>query len=251
MAICSSGSRILVTGAAGFLGRHLVSVLERNFRVRAMDVENHAGFTDFLRGSVTDAEDVERALSGIDAIVIAHMLPNKPGNYDTVELPFDVNVKGTALLLEKAVKHGILRHVLISSVSVVDAARVSGAFLSRDLPPSPNKLYGLTKTLQEATARYYHENHGVEIALLRPAYVTRGDTLEDKYGVQRPTVNWQAIDPRDIATAAEAALRLKDLGCETFHLMAGPEAENHADVAHTMARLSWQPDFRFAEFPTD
>lgn len=248
---CSSDSRILVTGASGFLGRHLAGVLERDFRVRALDVENHEGLADFVRGSVTDPDIIRQALEGVDGMVIAHMLPNKPGNYDSAELPFDVNVKGAALLMQAAAERGIKRLVLVSSVSVVDGARMAGEFLSGDLAPSPVKLYGLTKTLQEATARYYHERHGLEVAVLRPAYITRGDTLEDKYGVRRPSVNWQAIDPRDIAEAAKAALKLESLGYEIFHLMAGPEAEEKADIAHTKSRLGWRPQYRFEEFPRD
>lgn len=251
MPACQPASRILVTGANGFLGRHLVEILKHEFQVIPFDITSGEGTTDFIQGSVTNYDDVARALEGIDGVVIAHMAPNKPGVYDTPELPFDVNVKGTALLLHIAAERGIKRHVLISSVSVVDGARLAGEFLSRDLAPSPVKLYGLTKTLQEATAHYYCERHGLEVAVLRPAYITRGDTLEDKYGVRRPSVNWQAVDPRDIGEAARAALKLEDLRYEIFHLVAGPGALEKTDVAHTISRLGWNPSYRYEDFPRD
>lgn len=248
---CLPDSRVLVTGANGFLGRYLVSGLKETFQVVGFDIEAGEGQASFVRGSVSNPGDVEQALHGVDAIVIAHMAPNRPGVYDTPELPFDVNVKGTALLLQTAAALGIKRHVLISSVSVVDEARIAGDYLSRELTPSPNKLYGLTKTLQEATARYYHERNGLEIAVLRPAYISLGDTMEDKYGIRRPSVNWQAIDPRDIAAATRSALQLDDLGYEVFYLMAGPGAEEKADIAHTVTRLDWHPRYRFEQFPRD
>jgi len=69
--------------------------------------------------------------------------------------------------------------------------------------------------------------------------------------VKRPSVNWQFIDPRDIASAVLAAFTVEHLGCEIFHLMAGPGAEKKADVKITMDRLNWQPKYRFAEFPLD
>jgi len=249
MAACSPPSRILVTGASGYLGRHLVSGLEAEFEVRAFDIVNGGGFRDFVQGSVTDRDALGAALDGVAGVVSAHMLPNRPGNYDSPELPFDVNVKGTAILFAEAAKRSITRHVLISSVSVLEGDRKKGNFLSRDLPPSPEKLYDLTKTLQEATARYHHEKDGVEVTILRPAYITNGDTLEDKYGIRRPSVNWQAIDPRDIAQATSAALKLASLRFEIFHLMSGPDAETHADVSHARNILGWEPRFRFEGFP--
>lgn len=246
-----SNSRILVTGGCGFLGQHLVRVLQTAYDVTSFDVQNTAGEKNFIQGSVTDPAQIEKALDGMSGLVIGHMAPRAPGVYDSPEQPFDINVKGTALLFEAAVRKGITRAVLISSVAVVGLTHRNKTFLSRDLPPSPDSIYGMTKALQEETARYYHANHGIEIAMLRPAYISLGDTLEDKYGVKRPSVNWQFIDPRDIGRAALCAFSVENLGCESFYLMAGPGAEEKADIRHTMDRLGWNPEYRFAEFPVD
>jgi nucleoside-diphosphate-sugar epimerase len=228
-----------------------VEVLKCKFSVVGFDIEGSGNPTDSICGSVTDFDAVKQALKGIGAVVIAHMAPNRPQIYARPEIPYDVNVKGTANLLQASVEMGIKRIVLVSSVSVVDGARSAGQFLSRDLAPSPVKLYGLTKVLQEATAAYFHNRHGLEVAVLRPAYVISGDNLEDKYGVRRPTVNWQAIDPRDIGAAANAALKLPELGNEVFYLMAGPGAAEKVDVAYTQSRLQWEPQYRFEKFPRD
>ena len=251
MSALSSDSQILVTGGCGFLGSHLVSVLRSRFSVLPFDVRNPEGDVAFVEGSVTDAGRIDECLEGVGGLVISHMAPRAPGVYESPRLPFEINVGGTALLLDSAVRRGLKRAVLISSVAVVQQAMTAGQFLSMDLPPSPDSIYGLTKALQEEMARYYHSRHGLEIAILRPAYISKGDTLEDKYGVRRPSVNWQFIDPRDIGAAALAAFALEDLGCETFYLMAGPDAEQRADIGHTMTRLGWFPQFRFTQFPVD
>lgn len=236
---------MLVTGAGGFLGRHLVEVLGRNFSARPFDVQGES----VIQGSVTDRAALESAMEGVTGLVIGHMAPNRDGIYDDPAVPFDINVKGAALCMQVAAELGVKRVVLISSTTVVGRDLAARRFLSRDLPPSPHGLYALTKTLQEAVARYYHEEHGLEVAMLRPAYVVSGDDLVDKYGNRKPGADWQAIDPRDIAEAARAALQLDGLGCEPFYLVAGPEAEAHADIAYTMERLGWQPRYRFDEFP--
>ena len=229
----------------------MADVLSKTFRVRGLDLENRSAMEDFVAGSVADLATLERAFEGVDALVITHMVPNKPGNYDTPELPFDVNVKGTALLLHMAVKKGIKRVVLVSSAGVVGTAFKNGEYLTRDLPSSVTNMYGLTKLMQETLAHYYHQQHGLEVAILRPAYICCGDSLKDKYGVQRPSVNWQFIDPRDIGKAASCALTVDELGYEVFYLMAGPGVHERADVGYTETRLGWQPDFRFEEFPRD
>ncbi len=244
-------SRILVTGGCGFLGRHLVQELRTRFEVTSFDVRNASDDPQFLEGSVTDPASVEAALEGIDGLVIGHMAPRAPGVYDSPDVPFDINVRGTALLFEAAARRGIKRVVLISSVAVVQRAHVAKKFLSADLPYCPDSIYGLTKTLQEQTAEYYHAMRGLEIAMLRPAYISLGATLEDKYGKKRPSVNWQFIDPRDIGAAALEAFTIENLECEAFWLVAGPRAEEHTEVAKTIERLGWTPRYRFAEFPQD
>ncbi len=242
---------VLVTGAAGFLGRHLVEGLTRSFGVRTLD-PHPLSSGEHYQGSVTDRALLDRALEGVDAIVMAHMAPNKPGVYDEVALPFEVNVTGTTLLYEAAVRHGIRRVVLISSLSVIQAAEREGKYLSSAVPLMPVSLYSLTKALQEQIAQYYYRKHGIATAALRPAYICLDEgRLVDKYGRQPQTVNWLFIDPRDIATAAAAALRLPDLGFEPFVLVAGPDAGKHADVATVRNRLGWAPRYTFEDYPRE
>lgn len=243
--------KVLITGASGFLGSHLADRLKHDYSVRSLDIKPAAGCDEDMVGSVADAATVKRAMQGVNALVIAHMAPNRPEIYATPDIPFDVNVKGTALLFHSALEQGIRRVVLISSIAVVAGRNPDGAPLSQDLPASPVIPYGLTKALQESIAEYYHRNHGFEIAILRPAYIVREDSLKDKYGNQRPTVNWQFIDPRDIAEATAAALSLPGLSYEVFYTVAGPDADKVCDLSLIRTRLGWNPKYTFAQYPRD
>lgn len=246
-----SGSRILVTGGCGFLGRHLVDVLRSRYEVAPFDVRVPDSDPLAIQGSVTDAQAVDAAMEGVSGLVIGHMAPRQPGVYDSPEQPFAINVQGTAMLFDAAARHGVKRIVLISSISVVQASLAAGQFLDQGTPFAPDSIYGLTKVLQEQTAQYYHSRSGLEIAILRPAYICLGDNLEDKYGVRRPSVNWQFIDPRDIGRAALAAFQAAQMGCESYFLVAGPGAKDRTDVARTETGLPWAPEYRFDSFPVD
>ena len=244
--------KILMTGAGGFLGRGMIAPLvEAGHTLRLMDVVPFESPHEVVVGDVSDLDACRRAMAGQDAVIIAHMAPNRPEVYATPTLPFDVNVKGTANLFAAAVAHDIRRIVLISSSAVVGRAQQAGEFLRRDSPLQPCQLYGLTKVCQEIIAEYYHRMHGIAVAMLRPAYITDADTLRDKYNRQQTSVNWQYIDRRDIGSAAACALKLSDLGCEAFYLLGHRDGALHADVAHTRQRLGWTPAHDFSQYPED
>jgi len=243
--------RVLVTGAAGFLGRGMVLPFEGAHGLRLMDVVDFESPHETMIGSVADLDDARRAVEGVDGIVIAHMASRQAGSYETPVAPFDVNVKGTANLLFAAVEFGVKRVALISSIGVVLESQRAGEFLTDETPMVNCEMYGLTKICQEVIARQYHLAHGIGVAALRPAYITDADDLTDKYGRTKETVNWQFIDRRDIGLAAKLALELDDLGFEVFYVLGPPEADEHADVARTRERLGWTPQHNFAGVPRD
>ncbi|MBI4409582.1 MAG: GDP-mannose 4,6-dehydratase [Gemmatimonadetes bacterium] len=131
--------RVLVTGAAGFIGSHVVDQLvERGHEVVGVDnldpqvhgarsdlpkyVERHvqAGRLDFLRGDIRDRATVARALAGVDAV--AH-LAAAIGVGQSMYEPFyytDVNVAGQGLVLEEMAREPkrFRRFVVASSMSI-------------------------------------------------------------------------------------------------------------------------------------
>lgn len=253
----SSVSSVLVTGSAGFLGQALVSTLAgAGLNVRGLDVVAGPVIdgvlpVEALVGDVSDPEAVARACASQEALVIAHMAPNRPGVYDTAELPFDINVKGTALLFENAVRLGMKRVVLISSIAVVDGYRADNIRLTCALPARPLSPYGLTKVCQEEIAAYHHRVSGLSVAILRPAYVTDADTLTDKYGRHRASVNWQYVDRRDVAGAVLAALRAPALTFGRYFVHGHPGAMAKLETEPAARELGWSPRYDFRAYPDD
>jgi nucleoside-diphosphate-sugar epimerase len=243
--------RVALTGAAGFLGRTLASHLAKHFPLRTLDKRTSEGPWEIMQGDVGDLDVALRLCEGCSHLVIAHMAPNRPDIYGDPTIPFDVNVKGAANLFHAASVHGIQRTVLISSTSVVAGHMAAGQFLSRDLPDFPVGLYSLTKTLQEGIARYYHDQYGMEVAVLRPAHICDEDRLVDKYDKPLTYANWVMIDPRDIAEAVRLSLVVRGLSYDTFYISGHPDAEERLDLKHTRDVLGWKPRHTFEKYPRE
>lgn len=240
--------KVLITGAAGFLGRGLVVPFERHkHTLRLMDVVPFQSPHETVVGNVADRAAVEKAVAGMDGMVIAHMGPRGENNvnYSTPDVAFDINVKGTAHLFHAAAQHGVKHVVLISSTAAVTG--VPGVIPAHDAPLCPgNGYYGLSKACQEVIAAQFSRDHGIRVACLRVGYILDGEKNVDKYGRVIGERNALDTDRRDIGEVARLCLECPDLTFETFNVMSTQESLAAWDVQYTCARLNWKPAHDFA-----
>ena len=137
--------RVLVTGAAGFIGSHIAETLRAaGHEVRGLDSLTpavHNGRPDHVArdlvvGDVRDPAVVDQALAGVDAV--CHQAAMVGLGVDLSDLPLysDVNVTGTAVLLEAMGRHGIGRLAFASSMVVYGEGAYDCAAHGR-VRPSP------------------------------------------------------------------------------------------------------------------
>ena len=168
--------KILVTGAAGFLGRHLVQLLQQK-KHQIVTIVRPTSDTAFLKerkvemlvGDLHDPDCIAKATTGVDVIV--HAAATLRGSYETFQA---INVDSTRLLLEAGVKNKVKRFVFISSVIVYDHTQAgAGTCFDESLPYEEveRTYYCETKIAAEKLVTSYHTEKGLKSVILRPAAI--------------------------------------------------------------------------------
>jgi len=177
--------RVLVTGAAGFIGSTLVDRLLAegrevlgldNFDPFYAETEKRRNLAGALRseafalvrGDVRDAKELDRLFAdeGFDGVVhLAALAGVRPSLERPTEYA-DVNVSGTSAVLEAAVSHGRPRVVMASSSSVY-GEREDGPFGEDDRVDRPISPYAATKRAAELVAHTFHFAHGLPVVCAR------------------------------------------------------------------------------------
>lgn len=173
--------RALVTGAAGFVGSHLVERLAADgWDVVAVDCLSpyydvslkRANIADLARGAGTAVQDVDLLTADLSALldgveVVFHQA-GQPGvrtSWDAFDSYVEQNVMVTHRLLEAARSAALRRFVFASSSSVYGNALAYPT--SEDMVPRPHSPYGVTKLAAEHLCGVYARNWGVRTVSLR------------------------------------------------------------------------------------
>jgi nucleoside-diphosphate-sugar epimerase len=164
--------RILVTGAGGFIGRHLLRRLEsegHDLTALLLPGESADGLAAarVLRGDITDPASLEGPVTGRDAVV---HLAAAVGYGQTRERCRRINRDGTANVASAAARAGARRFVHLSSVSVY--GRPAGVPIAEDAPlRMTGDPYGDTKIEAERILRRFAERGELDLTVLRPVVI--------------------------------------------------------------------------------
>ena len=237
---------ILVLGANGYLGPHVVRALEGEHTLRLTDINDLDTPHEYIRVDVSDLDAVVAAAEGMDAIVNLSVL-----RHDR-QLAFDVSARGAYNMMAAAVEHGIKR-----VINTGPHFTVAGPTYERmdyeigpDIPPQPGtNLYALTKSLGQEACRVFSENHDVYVlTLLFYNFIDPADTSRHGQDVTPYAVTWE-----DAAQAFRPALTI-DLDslpsrCEVFYVFTDMPHGRFSNEK-TKRVLGWQPTERLGAFWT-
>jgi UDP-glucose 4-epimerase len=160
--------RVLVTGGAGFIGRHMTAALIADgASVRIVDLKPHPDQSvDAVQGDLADPDVIAEALSGgFEAIVHLAAVTSVLRSIEQPELTYSTNVAATHELLEAARKAGVKALAFASTNAVtgpMDAPAITERARLNPLTP-----YGATKAASEMLMSAYTASYGVRCACLR------------------------------------------------------------------------------------
>lgn len=203
-------SKVLITGADGFIGSHLTEALVRaGHDVRAFVLYNSfnswgwldhcapevRGKFDVFAGDVRDPHGVRAAMQGCDRVLHLAALIAIPYSYHSPDTYVDTNVKGTLNMVQAARELGVRRVIHTSTSEVYGTAR--SVPITEEHPLQGQSPYSATKIGADQLALSFHAAFGTPVVVLRPF---------NTYG---PRQSARAVIPTIITQIASGQRRIK------------------------------------------
>lgn len=238
-----TAKRILFTGGSGKAGKHVVPyLLDQGHKVLNVDLKplDHPG-VDNLIADITQSGEMFNAMTSyanfgelkpgtgvpkFDAVVHFAAVPRILINPDNET--FRVNTIGTYNVIEAAVKLGIPKIVIASSETTYGICFADGEVdldylpVDEDYKVNPMDSYGLSKVVNEDTARAFQRRSGFDIYALRIGNVIEPHEYDRFPGffenpVQRRRNIFCYIDARDLGQIVDLCLEKDGLGYQVFN----------------------------------
>ena len=238
-----TNKRIFFTGGSGKAGRHVIPyLLNQGYRVLNVDLLplHHPG-VDNLHADITDSGQMFNAMTSyagldelelgampsFDAVVHFAAVPRillKPDNET-----FRVNTIGTYNVIEAAVKLGIKKIIIASSETTYGVCFSDGKTdphslpLEEDYDIDPMDSYGLSKLVNEKTARSFQRRSGFDIYALRIGNVIEPHEYKELFPnyFRQPEVRRRNafcyIDARDLGQIVDLCIKKDGLGFQVFN----------------------------------
>ncbi|WFU75732.1 NAD-dependent epimerase/dehydratase family protein [Bradyrhizobium sp. CB2312] len=163
---------VLVTGADGFIGRHVAPALSRAGWLVRRAARSPLGTDDeVVVESIGPETDWKPALEGVDAVVHLAARVHHKHEEHAIQLYRNVNIAGTLHLARSAASAGVRQFIFVSTVLVHGRSNDGRAPFSEDDILTPRGLYGMSKAAAETGLRTLARDCDMKISVIRPPLV--------------------------------------------------------------------------------
>jgi NAD+ dependent glucose-6-phosphate dehydrogenase len=229
--------RILLTGAAGRIGRAFREHIGDRYRLRLADRDmGRLGEPHGHEVFMLDAADpaaCQAACAGMDIVI--HLAADPSPAADFYGSLLDNNIKATYNIFRAAKDQGCRRVIYASSIRVLEGYP-QGTPLPPDLPVRPIDMYGASKCFGEATAHTFSTSEGLS------SIVIRIGTFDPQWGARKPSAAGvsRLISKRDMSQLLIRCVETPDIQFAIVHGLSDNRIKR-LDIESTRALLGYAP----------
>ena len=252
--------RVLVTGGAGFIGRHIAGYFQHRAEVRVLDnlrsgrKSNLSGLNcQFMVGSVLDRDLVREAMTGVDFVFHLAAIASVQESMQKPNECAEINTRGTVIVLEEAALAGVKKLIFSSSAAIYGDNPTNPKIES--MPAEPKSPYAASKyegerhcsaftgegRLATVSLRYFnvfgpYQDPRSEYAAAVPSFIEKAirDEPITIFGDGRQTRDFIYVDD---VVAANAFFALKSQATGIFNVARGRQI-TVTDLALTIRKIT-------------
>lgn len=221
---------VLVTGASGFVGRHVAPALAREGWSVRRAVRSPQGVDDeIVIEGIGPETDWQAALEGVDAVVHLAARVHHKNEEHAVQLYRNVNIAGTLHLARCAATAGVRQFMFVSTVLVHGRSNEGRPPFSEDDILTPRGLYGMSKAAAEAGLRTLARDNDMNISVIRPPLVY-GAGAKGNFALLTRAVHLGLPLPFAAIRNQRAFLAVQNLSSFILHRLGHPDPVSNFEI---------------------
>lgn len=243
--------KIIVSGGSGFIGYHLVrKLLERGYDAIVLDKQKPPNEdVKWIKADILKLDELIKCMGGVDVVYHFAAIADATFAAENPLLTIEVNVEGTANVLEACRKSKVKRIIYASTIWVYNASKECNADENTLLSTRTKHVYTTSKLFGEFLCQDYHDHYGLNFTILRfgipygpggrfnviPIFIKKallGESLTIRgTGEQKR----QFIYVKDLALGCVSAL--KEVAENQIYNLPGPQMVSVNEIAETIKKF--------------
>lgn len=234
----NSRRKVLITGAAGYIGTFLRKAWADRYDLALTDVKEipEPGDAKTIIGDMRDVELMKKACEGVDTVV--HLAANAKSNAPFEDDVLETNIVGTHSVLKAAAESGVKRVIVASSIHCV-GGYPADVQVKWDMPVRPCCEYGASKCYAEALGRYFSDKFDMSVIAIRIGGVHGHKSENPHHDSNRLDILISQEDLTQLITKCIEAP--ENLRYDIFHGLSDNNFKR-LDLSHTRETLDYDPE---------